>query len=68
MAILVAFGSKRGGTEGLATWVADGLRQEGFMVDVIPARAAHDVDRDGGRYRGWSVVRLPLASRGPAVR
>jgi menaquinone-dependent protoporphyrinogen oxidase len=25
--------------------VADGLRQEGFTVDVIPARAAKDVDR-----------------------
>jgi menaquinone-dependent protoporphyrinogen oxidase len=45
MSILVTFGSKRGGTEGLAAMVADGLRKEGFTVEVIPARAAQDVDR-----------------------
>jgi menaquinone-dependent protoporphyrinogen oxidase len=45
MSILVTFGSKRGGTAGLAGMVADGLRQEGFTVDVIPARAAKDVER-----------------------
>jgi menaquinone-dependent protoporphyrinogen oxidase len=45
MSILVAFGSKRGGTEGLAAMVADGLRQEGFTVDVMPARVAKDVER-----------------------
>ena len=44
MSILVAFGSQRGGTEGLAALAADGLRQEGFTVDVVPARAAKDVD------------------------
>ena len=45
MSILVTFGSKRGGTEGLAAMVADGLRQEGFTVDVVSARAAKNVDR-----------------------
>ena len=45
MSILVTFGSKRGGTEGLAVMVADGLRQEGFTVDVVPARSAGDVER-----------------------
>ncbi len=45
MSILVTFGSKRGGTEGLAAMVADDLRQEGFTVEVVPARAATDVDR-----------------------
>jgi menaquinone-dependent protoporphyrinogen oxidase len=45
MSILVTFGSKRGGTAGLAGMVADGLRQEGFTVDVMPTRAAKDVDR-----------------------
>jgi menaquinone-dependent protoporphyrinogen oxidase len=44
MSILVTFGSKRGGTEGLAAMVADGLRQEGFTVDVIAAPAAKEVD------------------------
>jgi menaquinone-dependent protoporphyrinogen oxidase len=44
MSILVTFGSKRGGTAGLADMVADGLRQEGFTVDVTPARAVKDVD------------------------
>jgi menaquinone-dependent protoporphyrinogen oxidase len=45
MSILVTFGSKRGGTEGLAAMVADGLRQEGFTVEVVPARSAVDVER-----------------------
>jgi menaquinone-dependent protoporphyrinogen oxidase len=38
MSILVAYGTKRGGTEGLANMVADALRQEGFTVEVAPAR------------------------------
>jgi menaquinone-dependent protoporphyrinogen oxidase len=38
MSILVVYGSKRGGTEGLAEIVADGLRQEGLTVDLLPAR------------------------------
>jgi menaquinone-dependent protoporphyrinogen oxidase len=45
MSILVTFGSKRGGTAGLAAMVADGLRQEGFTVEVRPVREADDVDR-----------------------
>jgi menaquinone-dependent protoporphyrinogen oxidase len=44
MSILVTFGSKRGGTEGLAAMVADGLREEGFTVDVVPTRSAGDVE------------------------
>lgn len=40
MTILVTYGSKRGGTEGLAQMVADGLRAEGFVVEVVPARTA----------------------------
>ena len=35
MRILVTFGSARGGTEGLAQMVADGLRDEGFTVDLL---------------------------------
>jgi menaquinone-dependent protoporphyrinogen oxidase len=38
MRLLVAYGSKRGGTEGLAVMVADALREEGLTVDVAPAR------------------------------
>lgn len=45
MSILVTFGSKRGGTEGLAAMVADGLRQDGFTVEVVSARPAKNVDR-----------------------
>ena len=40
MTVLVTYGSKRGGTEGLAQMVADGLRAEGFQVEVAPARTA----------------------------
>jgi menaquinone-dependent protoporphyrinogen oxidase len=44
MSILVTYGSKRGGTEGLADMVADALRQEGFAVDVLPAPEARALD------------------------
>ena len=45
MTVLVVYGSKRGGTEGLAEMVADGLRQEGLSVDVASAWAAPDPER-----------------------
>jgi menaquinone-dependent protoporphyrinogen oxidase len=41
--VLVAYGSKRGGTEGLAQMVASYLRQAGFAVDVLPARGVKDL-------------------------
>jgi menaquinone-dependent protoporphyrinogen oxidase len=44
MSVLVVYGSKRGGTEGLANMVGDALRQEGFSVEVAPARAVRHVD------------------------
>jgi menaquinone-dependent protoporphyrinogen oxidase len=44
MTVLVAYGSKRGGTEGLARDVAEALREEGVTVDVRPARAVRAVD------------------------
>src|SRR5262245_14188627 len=44
MSILVTYGSKRGGTEGLANMVADALRQEGFTVEVAPVRAVRRVE------------------------
>jgi menaquinone-dependent protoporphyrinogen oxidase len=43
MTILVAYGSKRGGTGGLAHMVADGLREQGFSVEVAPARTVQSV-------------------------
>ena len=44
MTILVTYGSKRGGTEGLAKLVAIGLQEEGFTVDLRPARQVSRVD------------------------
>ncbi len=44
MRILVTFGSKRGGTAGLARMVGDGLREEGFAADVIPAAEVGRLD------------------------
>jgi menaquinone-dependent protoporphyrinogen oxidase len=47
MRILVAYGSSRGGTEGLAHMVADGLRETGCAADVVPAgtvRRIHGYD------------------------
>lgn len=49
MTILVAYGSKRGGTAGLADMVADALREEGFSVDVAPAGTV-------GRVEGYDAV------------
>jgi len=44
MSILVTFGSKRGGTEGLAQMMAEGLREEGFTVGFGAARLVTRVD------------------------
>jgi menaquinone-dependent protoporphyrinogen oxidase len=43
MRVLVTYGSKRGGTEGLAYMVADGLRECGLTVDVLPPEKARDI-------------------------
>ena len=43
MNILIVFGSKRGGTAGLARMLADALAQHGFNVTVYPARDVHEV-------------------------
>jgi menaquinone-dependent protoporphyrinogen oxidase len=40
MRILVTWGSKRGGTEGIARTIGETLWSEGFEVDVLPPRAA----------------------------
>jgi len=43
MRVLVTYGSKRGGTEGLARMVAGNLRDRGLEVDLLPPRQVHDV-------------------------
>ncbi len=43
MNILVAYGSKRGGTAEIAMEIGETLRESGFQVDVLPAHAVHDV-------------------------
>lgn len=45
MTILVTYGSKRGGTEGLAQMVASGLREEGFTVELHPARQVKQLNQ-----------------------
>jgi len=49
MKILVTWGSKNGGTEGIARIVGETLRSEGLEVDLVPARQA-------GRRRGYDAV------------
>jgi len=44
MRALVTYGSARGGTEGLAAMVGDGLREEGCTVDVLPPRRVKRLD------------------------
>ena len=44
MHVLITFGSSRGGTQGLAEMAADGLREEGFSVDVLPPREVKRLD------------------------
>jgi menaquinone-dependent protoporphyrinogen oxidase len=45
MHVLVAYGSKMGGTQGLAEMAGTELESNGFHVDVMPARSVSDVDR-----------------------
>jgi menaquinone-dependent protoporphyrinogen oxidase len=41
--VLVAYGSKRGGTAEIAEWIGETLRTEGLDADVRPAESVHDV-------------------------
>jgi menaquinone-dependent protoporphyrinogen oxidase len=43
MKVLVAYGSRRGGTEGLATMVSDALRTAGVDAEVLAAKTVRDV-------------------------
>ena len=47
MRVLVAWGSKRGGTEGLARAVAEGLRDAGHVVDEAPDERCRETGRLG---------------------
>lgn len=40
MRVLVTWGSKRGGTEGIARILGEALQREGLDVDILPPRAA----------------------------
>ncbi|MGI8334305.1 flavodoxin domain-containing protein [Actinomadura scrupuli] len=42
--VLVAYGSKRGGTAEIAQWVGDTLRASGLRVEVRPAAEVRKVD------------------------
>lgn len=44
MTVLVAYGSKRGGSAGLAEMIGDALRDAGHEVDVAPARRVRGLD------------------------
>lgn len=44
MRVLIAYGSKRGGTQGLAEMVADSLRAEGHTVEVRRASEASQLE------------------------
>ena len=43
MRVLIAFGSKRGGTAGLADMIGDALREAGFETVVSPATGIYDL-------------------------
>lgn len=44
MRVLVTWGSKRGGTEGIARSIAEVLRQKGFEVELVASRDAMKVE------------------------
>lgn len=43
MRVLVAYGSKMGGTAGIAAWIAEQLRSEGLEAEARPAGEVDDV-------------------------
>src|SRR6185369_17489898 len=45
MHVLVTWGSKRGGTEGIGRMLADALREQGFDVVAAPAEMARELDQ-----------------------
>jgi menaquinone-dependent protoporphyrinogen oxidase len=59
MHVLIAYGSKRGGTAGLATMIGDALTELGATVNVQPARNVLDVST----YEGVVVAGSLYAQR-----
>jgi menaquinone-dependent protoporphyrinogen oxidase len=43
MNVLVAFGSERGGTAGIAARIGEALREAGLGAQVLPAREVRDL-------------------------
>jgi menaquinone-dependent protoporphyrinogen oxidase len=44
MRVLVVYGSKRGGTAGLAGMIGNALENEGLLADVTPARSVRSLE------------------------
>ncbi len=73
--VLVAFGSKRGGTRGIAETLAERLRELGLEVDLFPAGKVRSVQGyDGvvvgsalyaGRWRSEAVRMLRRLAKAP---
>lgn len=55
MRALVVYGSKRGGTEGIAETIADELTRQGVDADVRPAEAARSLDGYDGVVIGGAL-------------
>jgi len=58
MRVLVAYGSKMGGTKGLAEMVGAELEANGFRVDVMPARSVSDPATYGAVVLGGALYSL----------
>ncbi|MGI9611200.1 MAG: flavodoxin domain-containing protein [Acidimicrobiia bacterium] len=58
MRVLVAYGSKMGGTKGLAEMVGSELETNGFQVDVMPASAVADLAPYGAIIVGGALYSL----------
>ena len=58
MLVLVAYGSKMGGTKGLAQMVGTELEANGFRVDVMPARSVSDLAAYGAVVLGGALYSL----------
>ncbi len=61
MRILIAYGSKRGGTAGLATMISNELTEAGFDTVVKPEREVKAID-DFDAVAVAGRFKLPLAS------
>ncbi|GAB4585645.1 flavodoxin domain-containing protein [Nocardia sp. IFM 10818] len=53
--VLVAYGSKRGGTAEIAQWIGDSLEAAGITAEVRPAREVRSVDDYGAVILGGAL-------------